>query len=386
MKKAPVLFTALIAFTLGLSFFFTSITGAEKQETAQRSWVIEPAMSVGAFGAANNLPNPVLKKLFGLSTKQDLQKPLSAWGTEKEVLQKVKQAVALEGERVTKNWVKIRVKFAGWLIFIAFMTTMLRKGRITAKNRIWFYALSVLVFGVILGSDPSPMGTVKDAVVLYGSEGVIFRPRMIAFIIFTALVILANKSICAWGCQLGTLQDLIFRLGRDKQDQNGVLPQIKLPFAFTNTLRVLFFIALTASAFLWAIDLVHPVDPFRVFNPATITLAGGLFLLILLTASLFIYRPWCHLFCPFGLTGWLAEKISLLNIRVDYDKCIGCEACSKACPSNVMDAILKQDRVRPDCFSCGNCIEICPVGAVRFGAGKRKKVPAGKFKMPKETT
>ncbi|MDD3277235.1 MAG: 4Fe-4S binding protein [Kiritimatiellales bacterium] len=388
MKKALLLFIGIIAVTIGLSFLFTSLTEVKKEAASeQREWVIESAMTLEAFGQANNLPNPLLKEIFTLTAKQDLQKTIASLGlTDKEVIQKIKQATALEGERVTKNWMKIRIKFAGWLIFITVMATRLRKGRITAKNRIWLYALSVLVFGIILGSDPSPMGTVKDAVVLYGSEGVIFRPRMIAFIVFTVLVILANKSICAWGCQLGVLQDLIFRLGRDKQDQTGVLPQIKLPFALTNTLRVLFFIALTAGAFLWAMDLVHPIDPFRVFNPATITLAGGLFLLILLTTSLFIYRPGCHLFCPFGLTGWLAEKISLLNIRVDYDKCIGCEACSKACPSNVMDAILKQDRVRPDCFSCGTCIEVCPVGAVRFGAGKRQKVPAGKFAKPEKET
>jgi ferredoxin len=95
--------------------------------------------------------------------------------------------------------------------------------------------------------------------------------------------------------------------------------------------------------------------------------------------SLFIYRPWCHFFCPFGLIGWLAEKISIFNIKVDYNKCISCEACSKACPSTVMDAILKQDRIIPDCFSCGTCIESCPADAITFACGKRQKPPKEKF-------
>jgi len=385
MKKTVLLFGMLIVFVIGLSFLFTSLTGAEKEADVQRRWMIEPGMSVGEFGTANSLPNPMLKDTFGLTSQQDLQKPISGWGSDKEVLQKVQQALTLEGERITKNWMKIRIKFAGWFLFVGLMSILLRKGLITAKNRKWLYAFSVLLFGVILGSDPSPMGTVKDAVVLYGSEGVIFRPRMIAFGTFTLLVILANKSICAWGCQLGTLQDLIFRLGHDKADRTGTLPQIKLPFILTNAIRITFFIALTAIAFIWALDIVHPIDPFRVFNPATLTLGGGIFLAIILIASLFVYRPWCHLFCPFGLTGWLAEKISLFNIRIDYDKCIGCEACSKACPSNVMDAILKQDKIRPDCFSCGTCVEVCPVKAVQFGVGKRQKVPRGKFSKTQET-
>ena len=31
---------------------------------------------------------------------------------------------------------------------------------------------------------------------------------------------------------------------------------------------------------------------------------------LILASSLFIYRPWCHFFCPFGLVGWLVEKIT----------------------------------------------------------------------------
>ena len=381
MTKLLLRLTAVVTAVILLSLLFTSLTGTEKTASSgPREWVIHQSMTVAAFGKKNDLPPPLLKKVFKLSDRSELQKPLSAFGkTDAELLARVKSVLALQSERVTKNWKKIRIKFAGWFVFLTTMSVLLRKRLITAKNRIWLYALSVLVFGVILGSDPSPMGTVKDAIVLYGKEGVIFKPRLIAFCLFTALVILVNKSICAWGCQLGTLQDLIFRLGRDKQDQTGRIRQIKLPFALTNTIRILFFLSLTGGAFFWATDLVHSIDPFKIFNPTAITIGGAVFLLLILTASLFVYRPWCHLFCPFGLTGWLAEKISLFNIRVDYNQCIGCNACSKTCPTQVMDAILKQNKVRPDCFACGNCIEACPVNAVTFGCGKRQKVPEGKF-------
>ena len=45
----------------------------------------------------------------------------------------------------------------------------------------------------------------------------------------------------------------------------------------------------------------------------------------------------------------------------------------------VKDAILKQDRIIPDCFSCRTCMETCPAEAISFGRGKRQKPPAGKF-------
>ncbi len=108
---------------------------------------------------------------------------------------------------------------------------------------------------------------------------------------------------------------------------------------------------------------------------------GAVFTGAILILSLFTYRPWCmFFFCPFGLVGWLVEKVSIFNIKVDYDSCIACNKCSKECPSTVMDAILKQDKaVIPDCFSCGICVEVCPTDSVSFKSGKRSKVPEGKF-------
>ena len=184
----------------------------------------------------------------------------------------------------------------------------MRKNRVTPRVRKIFYLTAILIFGIILSSDPSAMGTVKDAIHLYASTGAIFPPRLIAMAIFLLTVFLANKFICAWGCQLGTLQDLIFRLGRNVRDTKGDIAQYKIPFAVTNTVRVLFFIVFTVVAFIWAVDIVEPVDPFKVFNITILGTAGIAFIVMLMIASLFIYRPWCHFFCPFGLVGWVVEK------------------------------------------------------------------------------
>ena len=337
-------------------------------------------MTVGEFGEKYNLDRPVLKRIFDLQSPNDLNKRVADFGlSDQQLNQKVNQILALHAEQASKNWFKIPLKGGLWIIFLLIMFGLLRKGKITVKYRKWIYAAAVVIFGVVLGSDPSPMGTVKDAIVLYGTRGVIFPPRLIAFFVFLLLVILANKFICSWGCQVGTLQDLIFRLNRNPKDRQGLFGQIKVPFVISNSIRVAFFLLLIIAAFAWATDIVEQIDPFKIFKPQVIGIAGGLFIGLILVASLFVYRPWCHFFCPFGLVGWLVEKISIFRIKVDYDKCISCQACSKACPSNVMDAILKQNKVIPDCFSCGTCLEACPVGAISFSSGKRAAVPKGKF-------
>jgi polyferredoxin len=77
---------------------------------------------------------------------------------------------------------------------------------------------------------------------------------------------------------------------------------------------------------------------------------GWVLIGIVLIASLFIYRPWCHLFCPFGLVAWIVEKTGIFKIQANYNTCIACEAFVKACPLTVMEGILKRDRIVPDCF------------------------------------
>jgi len=372
----------LILFIVITASAVSSHLWAGKQEKQPQSLTItvREGMTIAEFGKKYDLSHKTLKKIFNLTSQNDMKKQVADFGMNNELMtKKVDQALSIQAEHASKNWFKILLKGGLWIIFLFIVFSLFRKGKVTARNRKWIYMAAVVLFGILLGSDPSPMGTVKDAIVLFASKRVIFPPRLIAFSIFLLMVVLANKFICSWGCQLGTLQDLIFRLNRDPKDTKCVFGRFKIPFIISNSIRIFFFLLLTVVAFIWAADIVEVIDPFKIFKPQVIGIAGGLFIGLILVLSLSVYRPWCHFFCPFGLTGWLAEKISIFKVKVDYDKCISCQACSKACPSTVMDAILKQNRIIPDCFSCGICIETCPVNAIAFESGRRQKPPEGKF-------
>jgi len=381
MQRVLVQFVLLTAAVVGLSFASSRFWGGKPEgPTSSGPLVVEETMTVAQFGQRNELPTALLKRVFDLQSPADREKPIAAFGMGAEqIAKKTEGLLALRAEHGSKNWAKILVKFGLWLAFLGLAFVLLIRGRVTAKNRKWLLLAAVAIFGVALGSDPSPMGTVKDAIVLLGVRGVVFPPRLIAFGAFLLMVIFANKLICSWGCQLGTLQDLIFRLNRDRQDRKGLIRQFKIPFVISNGVRIVFFAAIIASAFLWATDIVEGIDPFKIFKPQVLGLAGAAFIVAVLVLSLFTWRPWCHLFCPFGLVGWAAEKICVFKIHVDYSQCVACGACERACPSTVMGAILKRNRVIPDCFACGTCIETCPAKAISFKAGRRSEPPAGKF-------
>ena len=161
-------------------------------------------------------------------------------------------------------------------------------------------------------------------------------------------------------------------LNRTNAQKSIVGRQIKLPFVLTNSVRFLFFGVFTLVVFGWEIDIIKPVDPFKIYKPMYLGVSGAISLGALLLASLFIYRPWCHLFCPFGLMGWFIESKSLVQISVGYKTCIACQKCAATCPSTVMDAILRQDKETiPDCFGCYTCRDVCSTDSISFSIRKR---------------
>jgi len=383
--KTLSLFIALVAAVVILSIISAKIWGGKPETLPEpKQLIISEEMTLQDFGQANGLPNPALKEIFGLQQKSDLQKQVSEYGSDAQIKALVIKKLALAAEHETKNWKKIVIKFAAWFAVLAAIFFLFRKQKVSPLQRKLALLFSILVFGVVLGSDPSPMGTVKDALHLFATSGAIFLPRMIALTLFLVIVFLANKYICSWGCQVGVLQDLIYRLNQNDKYQAVVGKQIKLPFVFTNGVRIAFLAVFTIAAFAWGTDIIEPFDPFKLYKPVHLGIVGMVFVAGLLALSLFLYRPWCHLFCPFGLVGWFVEKISLAKVSVDYDTCIACGKCETSCPSTVMGAILHRDKKTiPDCFACYVCRDVCPTGSISFSARKRTLPPDDHFDKKK---
>lgn len=380
--KTILLFFTLIALVVILSMISNNLWGGKPESLPDPAELtIEKNMTLKDFGQANDLSNPILKEIFNLQAKSDIQNKLDQYGTAPQIQSLVTKEMALAAEHESKNWKKILVKFILWFAFLFTIFRLFKNRKVSPTLRKTALFVSMLIFGIIMGSDPGPMGTVKDAIHLYGSSGAVFPPRMIALLVFLAMVFIANKYICAWGCQAGVLQDLIFQINQTNKRKAIVGKQIKVPFVISNSIRVIFLVIFTIVTFTWGLDIVEPIDPFKIYKPAYLGLAGALFVGTLLIASLFIYRPWCHFLCPFGLIGWLVEKISWVKINVNYKTCIACGKCETACPTTVMEAILKQEKKTiPDCFACYNCRDVCPTESISFSTKKRTIPPAGHFK------
>lgn len=195
-----------------------------------------------------------------------------------------------------------------------------------------------------------------------------------------AIGILLGRFICGWLCLFGLIQELLYMIP---------MPKIKVPDKVDRVLRYLKYaillILVFALPFFWRsaagtgdpffCKYVCPVGtleggiPLVLLNEGMRAAAGVLFrwkfliLIIIILASVVIYRPFCKYICPLGAFYALFQRISLLRMAFDKEKCVSCGACSNVCKMNV-DPTQKPNSA--ECIRCSECVKVCPKKALKF--------------------
>jgi len=205
------------------------------------------------------------------------------------------------------------------------------------------------------------------------------------FLLFSFLIIslVFRKAFCSWLCPIGTVSEILWRLGRRLFSGNWALPRwADLPLRSLKYLLLGLFgyavgsmSAEALSGFLTSpYGLIADVKMLYFFrflsNTALITL------LSLMALSVIIKNFWCRYLCPYGALMGLVSLLSPARVRRNADMCIDCAKCTKACP-----AILPVDKLASvrsaECTGCVECIAVCPAaGALEFSLPRRRKVPA----------
>lgn len=260
-----------------------------------------------------------------------------------------------------------------WAIWLTFILVVIMSRKKIKRFRIPVLLLAIILFGILLRANPNPMQSVVKLFKIFNGtqQGAIVI--IFSFIFFSLFSVLGAKLVCGWGCPLGALQEVIFNIPIYKKKF-----KYQLPFWISLSVRLIFFVLFFMLLFGIGLGvsnyvLYHDVNYFNIFDLRRLTLFGILTLPILILSSLYLYRPFCQLICPFGLYAWLLENFAVNKITINEDKCKNCKECVNSCPTQAMKGIYEKRRAYflPDCWACGKCIEVCPIDAIKYWQNKK---------------
>lgn len=189
---------------------------------------------------------------------------------------------------------------------------------------------SILYFGFFREGCVCSVGSVQNVVLALFNPGYHIPLSALAFFVIPLIYTLFfGRTFCAGVCPLGAVQDVFLMrpvtLKKWLQKVLGLIPYIYLG------LSVLY--AATGTDF-----IICRYDPFVGifrFNATFFMFAiGAAFLLI----SVFIARPYCRFFCPYGVILNLVSRVSKNHLTITPSNCIQCKLCENSCP---LDAINK---------------------------------------------
>ena len=335
--------------------------------------VLTAEMSIKQIAPKLGATGKSLARDLGLPLDAPRKKPLRSLGIGQEHLDHVVEHIRSHQSRYP--YLKYYVFAALVLWGLVFLVRLGRPdGSPVGERKSWYpravYIITLLVAvavcGFALGKSPNPMeGTVKVFKAMIGLYTSVWA-KAAALAFFLGLAVVGNKLICGWACPFGALQELLYSLPILRR-----VKRRKVPFLLSNLIRGGLFVATLLLLFGWVggrkgFVLYHAMNPFNLFDLDFDDLPILITIVVTLVLALGVYRPFCQFICPFGFLSWLAERLSLVRVRIDPQQCDRCGACSRACPLQAAEHKVEGKLFAADCYSCGRCLNVCPRDAIAY--------------------
>ena len=227
-----------------------------------------------------------------------------------------------------------------------------------------------------------------------------FLPAVMAlnFVVVGALVVLTfvfGRIYCSVICPLGVFQDLLARLRRKKNKYSyskevrwlrypmlivfvvagvagiGSLFQLLAPYSSYGRIATMIFQPVWKAANNLLAMVAEHYESYAFYGVDTwmrslpVFIIAAVTLVVLFVLAWLGGRTYCNTICPVGTILSFFARFSWMKIRFDEEKCKNCSLCSKNCKAACID--FKSHTVDYSrCVVCGNCIDSCKFGALKY--------------------
>ena len=179
---------------------------------------------------------------------------------------------------------------------------------------------------------------------------------------------LFGRAFCGWACPFGTLHDILSPVNQRKEIKTRNHWYVKYAILFLAL--VLAWLALdTVFCKFCPSGSLFAAIPFRLLNPGfsefgMYSYVHMFTLALTIISAILISRFWCRYLCPLGAIAGAFNKVGILTIQWDEEKCKKCNTCLDVCNMGITKT--KDIGTSTDCILCGRCVEACPEKALNF--------------------
>ncbi len=219
----------------------------------------------------------------------------------------------------TQQWIDV-----GVLTAVLSMAAWLAVKRRSRRGLFWLMLFSLGYFGFYKEGCVCPIGSIQNvALSLFSSNYAAPITVVIFFILPLVFALFFGRVFCASVCALGAIQDLV------------ILKPIQLPRKLTIALSMIPYVYIGTAILFAATNtgfIICRYDPFigffRLNGNAPYLYLGAGFLL----SGMFIARPYCRFFCPYGVLLGLMSRFARWHLTITPTECVDCRLCEASCP------------------------------------------------------
>ncbi len=278
-------------------------------------------------------------------------------------------------KRVRWSWLRHGVQV---LILLLFVVTPLSAGwtllglgiggdemQATPSDLVFYGTLSSTTIAGFNLLDPFAMLEIALASKTFYLDWLLFAAP-----IFVFYLLVRGRVFCGWVCPVNLLLEITDALRR----KIGIIVEERV---MPRRVKIGIAAAVLVLSAVLAVPVFEIFSPISAVNKGIVlgSAAGAVLLVAIIVVELFwAHRVWCRALCPVGGFYEAIGRAGLVNVTIDHEACIHCNACEKAClcdPQILEPAVSGSDSgVRAgDCMACGACVEVCPTGALSFKLG-----------------